>query len=128
MNDDLDLQSFSAGNGPIAVPPSPRPPRHQSGQAFLKGPIPWDWLVQAGQLPGQALQVGLVLWREAGCLNRHNVPFRLSLAIQFGMHQDTARRGLHTLEKAGLVSTRTIPGCHLEVTLHPVSNHQAKGK
>lgn len=128
MKDDLDLRSLSAGASPLVVPPSPRPPRHQPGQAFLKGPVPWDWLVQAGQLPGQALHVGLVLWREAGCLNRHTVPFRLSLAVQFGMHQATARRGLHALEKAGLISTRTIPGRHLEVTLRSISNQQTKGK
>jgi len=39
-----------------------RAPRHQSGQAFLKGPIPMSWLGQAAALPGKApVIVGLAL-------------------------------------------------------------------
>ena len=117
MNDDFNLEKLRVGNAPVIVPSSPHPPRHQPGGAFLKGPIPWDWLVQAGRLPGQALAVSLVLWREAGCENRRTLPFRLSLARQFGMHPDTARRALHALEQAGLISTVCIPGRRLEVTL-----------
>src|SRR3954465_13057049 len=33
---------------------------------FLKGPIPWDWLETASKLPGKALALGMLLWREAG--------------------------------------------------------------
>lgn len=115
MND-LNLQNFTDGS-PLVVPPSSHPPRHLPGEVFLKGPIPWAWLLRAGQLPGRALHVALVLWREAGCKNSRTVPFRLSLALQFGIHADTARRGLHALAKAGLISTRYVPGRHLEVTL-----------
>ena len=118
MND-FDLQNLSDAS-PLVVPPSPLPPRQQPGEVFLKGPIPWDWIVLAGQLPGKALQVALVLWREAGCKNSRTIPFRLSLALQFGIHPDTARRGIHALEKFGLVATRYIPGRYLEVTLRDV--------
>jgi hypothetical protein len=38
-----------------------KPPRHRSGEKFLKGPIPLLWLIQAGRLPGKALHVGLLL-------------------------------------------------------------------
>jgi hypothetical protein len=34
-------------------------PRH--GEAFLRGPIPFDWLATASQVPGAALHVGLAL-------------------------------------------------------------------
>jgi hypothetical protein len=119
MND-LNLQDFTNA-APLVVPPSPLPPRHQPGEVFLKGPIPWAWLLRAGRLPGRALHVALVLWREAGCKNSRTVPFRLSLAVQFGVHADTARRGLHALESAGLISSRYIPGRYLEVTLLNVS-------
>lgn len=117
----LDLQDFSVAS-PLVVPPSPLPPRHQPGEAFLKGPIPWDWLVQAGQLHGKTLQIALVLWREAGIRHSRTVPFRLSLALQFGIHADTARRALHALEKSGLVATRYVPGRYLEVTLRDAKN------
>lgn len=122
MND-LNLQNFT-DTGPLVVPPSALPPRHQPGEVFLKGPIPWDWIVQAGQLPGRALHVALVLWREAGCRHSRTVPFRLSLARQFGMHPATARRALHALEKSNLVALRYIPGRHLEVTLQDVIKQQ----
>ena len=49
------------------LPPPNRPPRHRSGEKFLKGPIPWAWLQRAFLLPGKALHVALLLWREAGC-------------------------------------------------------------
>ena len=117
---DIDLQHFST-DAPLVVPDSPMPPRHQPGQTFLKGPIPWAWLLQAGQLPGQALHVALVIWREAGCRNSRTVPFRLALAREFRMHAATARRGLHALEKSGLVATRYVPGRHLEVTLRDIN-------
>jgi hypothetical protein len=41
--------------------------RHRQGEKFLKGPIPWPWLERAFLLPGKALHVALLLWREAGC-------------------------------------------------------------
>jgi hypothetical protein len=47
------------------IRPSSRPPRHQPGKPFLKGPIPWIWLEQAGRPPGKAFAAGLVLWQKA---------------------------------------------------------------
>jgi len=44
-----------------------KPPRHRQGEKFLKGPIPWPKLERAFLLPGKALHVALLLWREAGC-------------------------------------------------------------
>jgi hypothetical protein len=53
--------------------PRSRPPRHRPQSAFLKGPIPWDWLDRAGRLPGKALAVGLVLWQKAGLCNSQTI-------------------------------------------------------
>jgi hypothetical protein len=50
----------------IRRPVQPRIPRHRPGEKFLRGPIPWKWLIRAGRLPGKALQVGLLLWQAAG--------------------------------------------------------------
>ena len=44
----------------------PRIPRHNRGERFLKGPIPWRWLEVAARLPGRALAVALVLWHLIG--------------------------------------------------------------
>src|SRR5215813_6120561 len=40
---------------------------------FLKGPVPWWWIVAAAALPGKALIVGLSLWRLAGALKSRTV-------------------------------------------------------
>src|SRR6266850_7089226 len=44
-----------------------------SAGRFLKGPVPWSWIVAAAALPGKALIVGLSLWRLAGALKSRTV-------------------------------------------------------
>jgi hypothetical protein len=107
--------------------PGRRPPRHKPGEAFLKGPIPWRWIERAGRLPGKALAVALLLWKEAGCGRTRTVRFRPVQSRAFGCHPDTARRGLAALKLAGLVSVRQVPGRCLEVTLldAPESDNRA---
>jgi hypothetical protein len=94
-----------------------RPPRHPPGGKFLRGPVPWDWLQRAGRLPGKALLIGLLLWKEAGCERCRTVRFRLAQAAVDGIHPDTARRGLRRLEAAGLVLVERPPGRCPTVTL-----------
>jgi hypothetical protein len=91
----------------------PRP-----GEHFLKGPIPWPWILAAGRLPGKALQVGLLLWREAGCANHRTVRLNLRQGAALGMHRDTTRRALQALRRAGLVTVNLVPGARLEVTIN----------
>lgn len=119
LPDTLDLDAFRApSDGNDRAPrPQRRLPRHRPGEAFLKGPIPWDWLQAAMELPGRALHVALLLWKEAGCLYRRTVRFRLSGAVPFCGSVYSARRGVRALEAAGLVSISRLPGRSLEVTL-----------
>jgi hypothetical protein len=97
--------------------PSGKPPRHRQGEAFLKGPIPWPWLRRAMALPGKALHVALLLWKEAGCRRCRQVAFRLAGTAALGIHPDTAKRGLRALATAGLVTIHHRPGRALVVTL-----------
>src|SRR5579883_3245631 len=91
-------------------PPSRKPPRHRQGERFLKGPIPWAWLERAYPLPGKALHVALLLWREAGWCDARTVRLNLSGALPEGLNEQTARRGLRQLAGAGLVTIRQRPG------------------
>jgi hypothetical protein len=97
---------------------SRKPPRHRQGESFLKGPIPWTWLERAMRLPGKALHVALVLWREAGCEGNRTVRLCLSGKLPEGLNEQSARRGLQRLSGAGLVSIQRRPGRGLEVTIN----------
>jgi hypothetical protein len=94
-----------------------RTPRHRSGEPFLRGPVPWKWIQQAGALPGKALAVGLLLWLQAGCSKGRVVRFSMTRAAELGCHPDTVRRGIHALESAGLVRVERPAGRCLLVTL-----------
>jgi hypothetical protein len=46
----------------------PQMEARQSRSRFLKGPIPWSWIIRASELPGKALVIGLCLWRLSGAV------------------------------------------------------------
>jgi hypothetical protein len=114
---DPERLRLTSTNGTATADRKPkRPPRHQPGEWFLKGPVPWAWLDVAGRLRGRALHVGLCLWREAGRRNCRTV--RLCLAtIGLGLTRSAARRGLSALESARLVRVERMPGRCLTVEL-----------
>jgi hypothetical protein len=77
------------------------------------------------QLPGKALAIGLMLWKEAGCERKRTVNFCLAHARADGIPTTTARRAIRELERAGLVTIYRKPGRGLEVTLHDVRAEKA---
>ena len=78
---------------------------------FLKGPIPWDWLATAMTLPGTALHVAIRLWFLGGMKDDPKVTLSLSGMEHLGVARETARRGLRSLESAGLVSVERVLCC-----------------
>jgi DNA-binding transcriptional ArsR family regulator len=118
---DLDLGAFAL-QAPPAESPSPdaprMPPRHRPGEHFLRGPIPWSWIAAAGRLPGRALHVALVIWRESAMKRNGTIAVSLSGTERtFGFDRSTASRGLRALEMAGLVSVIRKAGSNPTVTL-----------
>lgn len=82
---------------------------------FLRGPVPWSWLVAAMAVPGRALAVGLAVWFQAGLRKRRSdLPINLS---RIGVDRSTASRGLDALAKAGLVRIGRRPGRRPTVTI-----------
>lgn len=116
-DDPFFADQFRAAAPPVRVRPHNRPPRHVAGQKFLKGPIPWAWLVTAIALPGRALAVGLVVWFEAGCKKSQTVSVTLSRLGRAGLAEGVARRGLRALERAGLIAIGRPRGRGLQVTI-----------
>jgi hypothetical protein len=113
----LDLERFQLPAGWTApLKPKQKPPRFCKTK-FLRGPIPWAWIVRAMALPGRALAVGLILWRESGIRNSLTVPLQHAHLRDAGILSGAARRGMRYLEKANLVMIRRRPGRCLEVTI-----------
>jgi DNA-binding transcriptional ArsR family regulator len=99
-----------------ALKPEAERPR-VSGERFLKGPIPWSWIAAASALPGQALLVGLCVWRLPGAMKNHTVSFGNSDLKPLGIDRSTKSRALRALEQSGLVKVARQPGRFPKVTL-----------
>ena len=114
MDDPFDPTRLEPAPAHLPTARPKRLPRHRPGEKFLKGPVPWRWLEQAGRLPGKALAVGLAAWQQAGCRRTRTVPLNLS---GLTVPRRTAQRGLEALECAGLVSVAHRKGRPPLVTL-----------
>src|SRR5512135_2064554 len=91
------------------------PPRHRRGEAFLRGPIPFAWVVTACRLPGISLHVALSLrfLRDRFRRGRDRRWTLNSLSQGLQVSHDSVRRGLHACERAGLLSVARKPGCKI---------------
>jgi DNA-binding transcriptional ArsR family regulator len=90
--------------------------RHHRSR-FLKGPVPWDWIIRASELPGRALIVGLCLWRLSGAVGNRTVTFGNAELQPFGIDRAAKSRALAVLESAGLVTVERKRGRLPIVTL-----------
>ena len=84
---------------------------------FLKGPVPLKWLTVAGNLPGKALHVGIVLWLWAGIEKRTSVKLSSFRLEPMGVSRHSSYRALAALEGAGLVSVVRKQGSGPLVTI-----------
>ena len=79
----------------------------------MKGPIPWAWLVEACNLPGQCAQIALALWFLSGTRKSRTVSLSSQITADLGVSRNAKRRALDWLEGAGLISverrTRKAP-------------------
>lgn len=90
---------------------------HQRRSRFLKGPVPWDWIIRASELPGQALIVGLCLWRLSGAVRNQTVTLGNAELEPFGTDRAAKSRALTVLEDAGLITVERNRGRLPIVTL-----------
>ena len=124
----LDIQRLRLAS--TSVPSDrrkPRVPRHRRGELFLRGPIPWNWLVAAARLPGRALAVAIVLWFEAGVKGAAVVALSQKRLRDLGVKRHAGYRGLTSLEESGLVSVQRHPGRLSVVTLRGPVDSSARG-
>jgi hypothetical protein len=97
-----------------------RPPRHRTGDPFIKGPIPYAWIASACRLSGAGFHVAMA-YRFYG--NRFRFKRRGSrwglpdVAKGLTISLRSARYGLNAAEMAGLLSISREPGCKLAVSV-----------
>lgn len=129
MGDPFDPDALRM-SAPLPGRPHSRRPRPAAGGKFLKGPIPLAWIETAMALPGRALAVGVLLWFEAGCARGDTVDLTYARLARRGLPENTARRGLRALERAGLVTIDRRAGRALRVTIQrgpPAAGPTARG-
>jgi len=118
----MEPSRLSIGNSPISPKKETRKraPRHRTGERFLRGPIPMDWLNAAARASGngKGLGVAIALWYLSG-LNHQAKTVMLSSTVlrEMGIERHAGYRGLEALEKAGLVSVKRHAGRSAVVTL-----------
>lgn len=119
MQDDAgDLDKLRLAEIPSPVASGRRIARHLRRQVpFVKGPIPVPWIAAASRQPGRALHVAMAIWYLAGLSRTLSVELRPSTVRQFGVDRYAAYRGLHALERAGLVAVRRHRGRCPTVTI-----------
>jgi hypothetical protein len=97
-----------------------RPPRHRRGDPFIKGPIAYAWIASACRLPGAGLHVAMAyrFYRSRFRFKRRGLQWGVpDVAKGLQISNDSARRGLHAAELAGLLAVKREPGCKLAVSI-----------
>ena len=122
--------------GDLSLLEQPAPKRTPSRDRFLKGPVPWHWLVAAAALPGKALVVGLCLWRLSGATKKTTVMLGSEELKPFGVDRAAKSRAISALESAGLITAThkegrfpiiTLIGAHLDSSNRP-KNKKCRGQ
>ena len=111
---DRTIQGFAAtdqavqdGGTTVERPPSGTP---RLADRYLKGPVPWSWIVVAARLPGKALIIGLCIWRLAGLKRSRTVVLGNGDLHAFAVDRTAKSRALTALESAGLIDIARRPG------------------
>ena len=108
------------------IPGGKPPPRHQAGDPFIKGPIPFEWMSVACRLLGSGLHVAML--SQFLCC-RYPSPNRWGLdaiAQELNLSRNSTRRGLHQAEQAGLLIVDREPGCKLAISISSPSGFASK--
>src|SRR6188508_2650910 len=86
--------------------------------AFLKGPIPLDWLSRCRDLSSAAFILGIAVWHSAALHRRQeDIPLTPSILRPFRIAERTKFRVLAQPEAAGLVTVKRERGRSPRVTL-----------
>ncbi len=111
-----DIEQFRHIGGDVVwnkrVDSSKQSKKTKCVSAFVRGPIPLEWLIQATSIPRRnALVVGLVLFYLAGLnKDRNGLVLTVRRCQPFGLGRKAVQRGLVDLEKLGLIRVSRLAG------------------
>ena len=95
----------------------------KTDKLFIKGPIPFDWLMMANNIGGKAGMVGHALWLYVGL--KKSLIFKIDgkLDLLCGISRQARQLNLKRLEAHGLIKFTTPKGGfpHVEILKHPPS-------
>jgi hypothetical protein len=120
---DKEAGTYLSTSDILEVEPTQPPEAKGKGKSqapkdlFLKGPIPWDWLVRASALPGKALIIGFCLWRLKGATGRNTVFLSNTELKPFGIDRGAKSRAIAALKEAALIEVDPSPGRWSTITL-----------
>ena len=103
--------------GMTSAHPTRRALKFARGQRFLKGPIPWAWLMRAAELPGRGLHTTIALWFLSGLTKSSTVRLGGRPLTELGVDRHSKYRSLRHLENAGLIRVTRMRGKNPTVTL-----------
>ena len=84
--------------------------RQRSAERFIKGPISVRLIAAAGKLPGRALLVLLAIHHRVAITGKPKVSLPANVLTEFGFDKHAKARGLHELERAGLIGVQRGKG------------------
>jgi hypothetical protein len=84
---------------------------------FLKGPLPWDLIAAAANLPGRALEVWLVVCHQTASTGQRWANLPVGLLGELRIDRNAKARALQQLKHAGLVQVEQTHGQPARVSL-----------
>jgi hypothetical protein len=116
----LDLQQFKLDKASRETSITDNERSHTqrvTRNAFLKGPVPMNWLSTANKLPGKSLMVGLILWHLRGVRRTPVISLGNKILEEYGIDRKAKARCLKAMQNAGLIKVEQRRGCNPTVTI-----------
>ena len=92
-------------------------PRHGSGDRFIKGPIPMEWMRAANTCGRRSVSVAIVIWFAAGLQRSNPVKLSQTVLAELGIPSRTAKRVLERMQSIGIVEVEFHRGRSPLVTI-----------
>jgi DNA-binding MarR family transcriptional regulator len=88
---------------------------------FIAGPISYEWVSAACAINGKAAHIAWAIWYRVGLTSSQTVTIPSHDLKAFNLTRQALSNGLASMEEAGLLVVKRIPGKSLHITIKPAS-------